>query len=60
MKRAGIMMVAAIFIGALSWTAFAADAAKGKSESKGLHGMVTNVDAIAKSVTVEVKKKDSK
>lgn len=58
MKRIGILMLAVILIGALSFAGFAADAAKPKAKSNSVHGMVTTVDAAGKSLTIEMKKKD--
>ena len=58
MKRIGILMLAVILIGALSFAGFAADAAKAKPQGKNAHGMVTAVDVAGKSLTIGMKKKD--
>ena len=58
MKRIGILMLAVILTGALSFAGFAADAAKANPQAKSARGMVTAVDVAGKSLTIETKRKD--
>lgn len=60
MKRIGLLSLALVMLGAFAAAVVAGEAAKPAKAGKGMHGMVSSVDTNAKSVTIDMKKKDKK